>query len=222
VAVFAAAGTRLDLPAWMGQQEERVDVPVLLGAAAHAQGRLLGVLVPPAVAAERRRKPRAHTQREGGTPRAARLALADWTLVVTNVLAELLSVPEALLLARARWQIELLIELWKSHGQIEESRSSDPWRIRCERYAKLIAMVIQHWVLLVGCWTVVARSLAEAARTIRREATCLVGAIRSRRDLAAALGAICRCLHVGCRVDRRVTKPGAVQLLQNTSLGGFS
>lgn len=48
---------------------------------------------------------------------------------------------------RVRWQIELLFKLWKNEGHIDSWRSEKPWRIPCELYAKLIAMVIQHWIL---------------------------------------------------------------------------
>ena len=220
VVVFAADGARLDLPTWLPRQGDRVDIPVTLGAAARLPGRLLGVRVPHAVAAERRRKLRAAAKREGQTPPAARLALAGWTLLVTNVPADRLSVAEALVLARARWQIELLFKLWKSHGQIDESRSADPWRVLCEVYAKLTAMVVQHWVLLVGCWVFADRSLTQAAKTVRTEATCLVGAIRSCARLVDALAAIRRCLTAGCQIDRRKTKPSTFQLLLDPSLGG--
>jgi hypothetical protein len=221
-AVCTADGERLDLPVWLGRQGARVDIPVRLGAAARLPGRLLGVRVPQAVADERRRKLRAAAHREGQTPPAARLALADWTLLVTNVPAARLSVPEALVLARARWQIELLFKLWKEHGQLDESRSADKWRVLCEVYAKLIAMVVQHWLLLVGCWVFVDRSLTEAAKTVRREATCLVGAIRSAARLVEALAAIRRCLTTGCRIDRRRRKPSTFQLLLDPALGGLS
>ena len=221
-AVATADGARLDLPTWLGRQEARVDLPVLIGAGARLEGRLLGVRVPQAVADDRRRKLRAAAQREGKTPPAARLALAAWTLLVTNAPAELLSAAEALVLARARWQIELLFKLWKAHGTVDESRSADPWRVLCEVYAKLTAMVIQHWLLLVGGWAVAERSLTEAAATIRREATCLVGAIRSVRGLVAAIAVIRRCLSAGCRIDHRKTKPSTVQLLLDPSLGGLS
>jgi len=222
VAVFAMDGVRLDLPVWLGQQGERVDLPVLLGVEARLPGRLLGVRVPAAVAAERRRKLRAAAQREGQTPPAARLALADWTLLVTNVPADRLSLPEAVVLARARWQIELLFKLWKQHGRIDESRGADPWRVLCEVYAKLIAMVIQHWVLLVGCWIFADRSLTEAAATIRREATCLVGAIRCHARLVEVLAAIRRCLTAGCQIDHRKRKPSTFQLLTDPALGGLT
>jgi hypothetical protein len=222
VAVATADGVRLDLPVWLGQHGAQVEVPVLLGAAARVPGRLLGVRVPQAVADERRRKLHAAAQREGKTPPAARLALADWTLLVTNVPEDRLSVAEALVLARARWQIELLFKLWKAHGKVDESRSADPWRVLCEVYAKLTALVIQHWILLVGCWTVAERSLTEAAATIRREATCLVGAIRSVRRLIAAIAVIRHCLSVGCRIDHRRRTPSLVQLLTDPALGGLT
>jgi hypothetical protein len=222
VAVCAADGTRLEPGTWLPRQGDRVDIPVVLGAAARLPGRLLGVRVPQAVAAERRRKVRAAAKREGQTPPAAKLALADWTLLATNVPTGMLSVPEALVVARARWQIELLFKLWKSHGQLDESRGADPWRVLCEVYAKLIAMVVQHWILLVGCWVFADRSLTEAAKTVRTEATCLVGAIRSLGRLVETLAAIRRCLAAGCQIDRRKAKPSTFQLLTDPTLGGLA
>jgi IS4 transposase len=69
---------------------------------------------------------------------AARLRLADWTILLTNVPPELPSVEEALVLARCRWQIELLWKLWKQHGKIDTWCSEKPYRILTEIYAKLL------------------------------------------------------------------------------------
>lgn len=215
-------GARLDLPAWLARRGPTVDEAVSLGGAARLPARLLGARVPAAVAAERRRKLRAAAKREGETPPAARLALADWTLLVTNAPAERMSVPEALVLARARWQIELLFKLWKSHGRLAASRSAAPWRVLCEVYAKLTALVIQQWVLLVGCWERVDRSLTEAAATIRRETACLISALGHPRRLVACLGMIRDCLQPGCRVQPRKTKPSAYQLWLDPVLIGLN
>jgi hypothetical protein len=217
-----ARGARLDLPAWLAGQGARVDRPVALGAAARLPARLLGARVPQAVADGRRRKLRAAAKREGKAPPAARLALAGWTLLATNAPAERLTLPEALALARARWQVELLFKLWKDEGRLDESRSADPTRILCEVYAKLIAMVVQHWVLLVGLWRCPDRSLTEAAATVRREATCLAGAIGRRGRLVEALRDLGRCLAAGCRIDKRRGRPSAFQLLTDPSLGGLA
>jgi hypothetical protein len=222
VAVFDSAGQRYDLPRWLRRQGEQFDVPVTLGVAAHLPARLLGVRVPRTVAAERRRKLKASAHREGKTPPKATLTLADWTLLVTNVPPAQLSVPEALTLARARWQIELLFKLWKTHGQIAASRSADPWRVLCEVYAKVIAMVIQHWVLLVGCWAYADRSLTEAAKTVRREATWLLAALPSHRRLIEVLAAIQRSMTAGCRIAKHRRKPSTFQLLLDPALGGLT
>jgi hypothetical protein len=222
VALFDAAGQRSDLARWLRRQPGQIDVPVTLGVRAHLPARLLGVRVPRTVAAERRRKLKAAAHRAGKTPPQTTLALADWTLLVTNVPPARLSVPEALALARARWQVELLFKLWKSHGQIDASRSADPWRVLCEVYAKVIAMVIQHWVLLVGCWAYADRSLTEAATTVRREAMWLLAALPAHRRLVDALAAIQRCMTAGCRIAKHRRKPSTFQLLTDPALGGLS
>ena len=120
----------------------------LVGREHRLPARLLVLPVPPTVAQERRRQWRAEARREGQTPSAARLALADWTLWLTNVPPEQLSVQEAGVLARVRWQIELLFKLWKSHGGLDDTRGQRAVRVLCEVYAKLLAMVVQHWTLL--------------------------------------------------------------------------
>jgi hypothetical protein len=178
--------------------------------------------VPHRVAEARRAAIRADAKREGETPSATKLALAAWTLLVTNAPPAVLAIREALVLARARWQIELLVKLWKDQGKLDEWRGADPQRVLCEVYAKLAAMVVQHWVLLTSLWRWPDRSLTEAAATVRREATCLVGAIGRRGRLREALRDVGRCLGVGCRVDKRRGRPSTVQLLTDPALGGLA
>jgi hypothetical protein len=186
---------------------------VQLGARHRLAARLLAVPVPPAVAAARRRKLRAAAREAGRTVSKARLALAGWTLLVTNAPAALLSIAEALVLYRARWQIELLFKLWKQHGHLDEWRSAKPWRILCEVYAKLTALVVQHWCLLVGCWAVPNRSWVQAAQTIRAHAVLWVGALAGLLPLEEALAYLARCLQAGGRLNPRRTHPNTYQLL---------
>ncbi|MDQ2996715.1 MAG: IS4 family transposase [Chloroflexota bacterium] len=201
-------GQRRDLPTFLAAQDmATVDVPIRLGARARLSCRLLAVRVPQEVADQRRRRVRAEAKRRGRTPNATQLVLADWTIVVTNVPPEQLSVREALVLGRARWQIELLFTLWKSHGQIDEWRSEKPSAILCELYAKVIALILQHWIMLVGCWAYANRSLTKAAATVRKHALCLATTLRCGGQLAAAITPIADGLAVGCRINKSQKTP---------------
>jgi hypothetical protein len=221
--VYAGDGRRwkvLDLLAAQGARG-----PVALSLARGAQQRLparrRAVRVRQEVADQRRRRLRATARDRGRTPSAARLAWCDWTLLVTNVPPALLTVREALVVARARWQIELLVKLWKSQGHIDESRSSKPWRVLCEVLAKLLAMVVQHWLLLVSCWAYPDRSLVKAAQTIRTPALHLASALTYPALLCRAIGVIQRCLAAGCRLNPRSKKPNTYQLLLDPVLVGL-
>jgi IS4 transposase len=138
----------------------------------------------------------------------------------TNVPADRLTVAEVLTLARARWQIELLFKRWKSHGTIDESRSQKPYRVLCDVYAKLLAMVVQHWLFLVNLWAYPDRSLVKAAKTVKRRALELARSFRKRTRLVETITSIGQCI-TGCRMNRRKQEPNTYQLLLDASLLGM-
>jgi hypothetical protein len=213
-AVYDAQGQRRDVVTWLETHGgDSVEMPIRLGATHQLPARLLAVRVPQEVADQRRRRLRAEARRKGKTVSATRLALAAWTILVTNVPPDRLSIQEALVLARTRWQIELLFKLWKSQGRVDESRSSKPWRVLCEVYAKLLAMVVQHWLFLVSCWAYPDRSLSKAAQTVRKHALHVASAFQEPTQLTRALTTIQRCLQAGCRMNRRKKQPNTYQLL---------
>lgn len=215
-AVFDIDGNRKEVAQWLASVETtQVDSPVRLGVKAQLPCRLLALRVSGKEANKRRRGIRKAAKRKGQTPSKTRLQLAGWNLFVTNVPNEMLTLPEAMVIARIRWQIELLFKLWKSHGQIDEWRSEKPWRILTEVYAKLLMMVIQHWILLTGCWRQLSRSLPKAAKTIARHALHLAVAFAkgTPERLVEAISIIRRCIASGCRVNNRRKEPATYQLL---------
>jgi hypothetical protein len=215
-AVFDDNGNRKELAKWLASQNTtQVEFPVLLGVKAQLPCRLLALRVSDDEASKRRRQIRKEAKRRGQNPSKNRLQLASWTILGTNTPEKLLNLSEAMVLARVRWQIELLFKLWKSHGQIDEWRSEKPWRILTEVYAKLLAMVIQHWILLTGCWHVPNRSLHKAAKTIARYALHIAVAFAKggRERLVEAISTVCRCLAAGCRLNKRRKEPATYQLL---------
>jgi Transposase DDE domain len=211
-----------DLATHLARQGPQVDLPVTLGETHRLPVRLLAVRVPQEVADQRRRKLRKEARDKGRQVSARRLALAAWVIFVTNAPAELVSLEAGLVLGRVRWQIELLFKLWKSHGHIDESRSTKPWRVLCDVYAKLLAMIIHHWVALIELWGYPDRSLVKAAHTVQKYALQLATGLWSHERTAETLAIIARCLTAGCRMSRRKKQPNTYQLLLAVTESAFA
>lgn len=192
---------------------DKMDMQVQLGAK-RVGCRIIASKVPDEVGDARRDKIKAKRLRKCETPSIKLLQLADWTVICTNIPSELLCLEEGLVLMRTRWQIELLFKLWKSEGHIDESRSEKPFRILCELYAKLIVVIIQHWILLTS-WQYPDRSLVKSVKTIRKHAMNLAIAFASgvKEELLKALKTIVNCLSCGCRINKRKTILHTYQLL---------
>jgi hypothetical protein len=221
VRVVDAAGRSWEQGAFLAARgADRVDAAVALGRDRPLAGRLLAVRVPQAVADRRRQRLRADVRSHGRAPSAARLALAAWTVLFTTAPADRLSLDEALALARARWRVELLVKRWKSGAHLARSRSAKPARVFCELYAKLLAALVQHWLLVAGCWAYPDRSLVKAAATVRRHALALATALGRPTHLAAAIAALRRCLRAGGRINPRRKHPNTYQLLLDPARAG--
>jgi hypothetical protein len=190
---------------WEGQ--------VWVGRSHRLPARLLVTRVPQEVADQRRRRIRKAAREKGVSPSAVALALAEWTILLTNIPPELLTLSEALVVVKVRWQIELLFKLWKSHGQLDTWRSHKEARILCEVYAKLLAMVIQQWVLAIGCWRFAERSLVKAAQVVRDHAVELASAQVRLSRLTEVLQTIQRVLKGTARMNTRKKHPNTYQLL---------
>ena len=156
-------------------------------------------------------------------PRADYLAWCDWTLLVTNCPEELLTWKEVVVLSRARWQIELLFKLWKSHNHLAASRAE--WTA-VERmavfWAKLIGVVVQHWLLLTSTWSDPRRSLWKAARVIRDWIVSLTGALDDLDRLVRVLEEMTRAIRAVARQKLRRRDPSCFQLLLDPELLGWN
>ena len=170
------------------------------------------------MADQRRERLVAEAKRRGQTVSAETLALADWTLLVTDVPCCQLSVLEALVLLRERWQMELLYKLWKHDGQLDQWRSANPWRILCEVYAKLIGLLLQHWLIVVVAWHDPQRSLLKLAQVVRDTGWSIMEALAGFRSLRSALHLIARRMRSGCQMNKRQKHPNSAQLLERQAV----
>jgi hypothetical protein len=207
-------GRVVNLAAWLTEHcpHECLDVEVEL-TAQRFRCRLIAQRVPAEVAARRREHVRAEAADRPSKLRPETLVLCDWTVMVTNLPAEHLTPADALLLLRLRWQIELLFKLWKQTFALDRWRTKLPWQILTEVFAKLLLAVVQHWLLLLGCWGERDRSLVKAARILRTQAFDLAAACTNFAALVRTLQTILPVL-ARCSIRKRKTRPATFQLLE--------
>jgi hypothetical protein len=236
-------GQSWDLVSFLqAQTGDEVDVQVSLGKREWLPVRLIARRVGPEQAKRRRananrsvegkakgvQRPNAHKRRPADTKRKRqrkhrktgkrRLQLLDWTILITNVPKALLSVDEALVLARCRWQIELCWKLWKQVCKVDTWRSAKPYRILTEIYAKLLGCLITHWLTLIECWQAPNRSLVKARQVVQWMAPVLALGVAGVVPLEMMAQRTSQTMASGCTVNARRKRPAAYQLVAQPKL----
>ena len=121
------------------------------------------------------------------------------------------------MLLRERWQMEILYKLWKQYARIDQWRTTNPWRVLCELYAKLIGLLLQHWLMILFAGLDEQRSLVKLAQVVRDTASSLLDALAGNRSLLSVLECIQRRMRSGCQMNKRQKHPNSAQLLQRGS-----
>jgi Transposase DDE domain len=179
--VLLRDGKSVDLLPWLANQPGPfVDRLILLGQEQRLACRLIAWRLPQEQANRRRRKLRQETMsKKGHEPSAARLAWCDWTILVTNVPRDLLTPQEAAVLYRSRWQVELLFKRWKSQGLVADLSGSTVIRQMVRVWSRLLAAIVQHWLVIAGVWGDPTKSLSKAYEAVRAFAGRLAAAYAS-------------------------------------------
>lgn len=140
--------------------------PVRIGKTKQLPGYLIAQRLSQAEANKRRRSIRYRAKRKAQTPSKTLLRLADWNLYITNIEAHRLTPKQIAVLFGIRWQIELMFKAFKSTGKLTVSRSQKPYRRLCEIYAKLIAILMQHTLMLATGYRHIHQSFIKTAKHI--------------------------------------------------------
>ena len=214
--VLSPAGRALELLAWLARQPgPLVDQPIVLGKEQRLACRLIAWRVPKEQADRRRQKLRQEILRKSGQqPSAERLAWCDWTILVTSVPPEMLTAAEALVLYRARWQVELLFKRWKSQDLVAVLSGSTEVRQMVRVWSRLLAALVQHWLVVTSAWGDPTKSLNKVAEAIRPFVNRIVAALPRLQDLLQAVADLCRATAKTCRRNPR-RKPGTFELLND-------
>ena len=217
----AAAGeAAVDLLAWLaGQPGPFVDAAIWLGGD-QLPCRLIAWRLPQEQADRRRQKLRQETRKRGREPSAARLAWCDWTILVTNVPGELMTPPEAVVLYRARWQVELLFKRWKSQDLVAVLSGSTAVRQMVRVWSRLLAALVQHWLVVASVWGDPSRSRVKVCEAIRAFVGRLLTALDDLPSLEQVLADLGKVVGKTCRRNKRV-RPGTLELLNDVSLLEF-
>jgi len=214
-ALFTAQGEALVLPLILPKQVGQLkELEVQVGSRARHPMRLLLLRVPKEVGDKRRKDLLEDARRRGQTVSQETLWLADWTILVTDAPATRLRLEEALVLLRERWQRELLFKWWKQHAQVDEWHTANPWRMLCELYAKLIGVLLQHWLIVLFAWHDPQRSLVKLAQVYRAVGGSIMEALGGFRSLRSAMRLIQRRMRSGCQMNTRRAHPNSAQLLE--------
>jgi hypothetical protein len=222
--VLWADNQRLDLLERLPKQVgERVEWKVDVGADKRVKGvRLLAERVPEEVVKKRHARAIEEARVHQKPVNPLVLEMAQWTIVLTNVPASLLTIEQAFALLRARWQIELLFKLWKQDGLLDQWNGTKPWRVLCEVYAKLLAMVVQHWFVLLSCWDDPHRSLFSVAQVLREQVPTLAHGLCRHLPLRTAVRLMVQSVRGGCSIPARSTRPSTSRLLEGAPLWGLT
>jgi hypothetical protein len=216
--VFTESGQPIDLTYYLknnSQYSNQFELNVTVGTQEHVKARLIVYKLNQEAASRHRARLIENAKKKGRKPRQESLTLCDWNLFITNVEKNKLSLQESLMLYRVRWQIELLFKLWKTHCQLADSLSENPYRILCELYIKLLIVLIQHWIILTGLWVIPERSLVKGVQMIREQSAHLAYVINDNEQLILTLQDIAQRFLIGCSINKRKAKLNTVDLMIN-------
>jgi hypothetical protein len=208
-------GKRLNLMTILPEQVgARCVLLVDVGADRTVKGaRLLIERVPEEVAKKRQERLREEARLHQKPVSQRLMQMAHWSLVLTNVPESMLSFEQVFALLRARWQIELLFKLWKQDALLDEWTSTKPFRVLCEVYAKLLAMVVQHWFVLLAAWDDPHRSLPAVTEVLREQVPVLVHGLMRRLPVRRAVRLMVESVSPACSIPARRTRPSTSRLL---------
>jgi hypothetical protein len=166
------------LAVWRLQTGARYEAQLSVDARQRLAVRLVCQRLPEPVVAQRRRKASAAARKKGHTCSPAYLDGLSWNVFITNTSARQLSFQQVLHLYGIRWQIELFFKVWKSQARLALTGPYRAERVLCSLYARLLALVIFHW--LVAPCRILGRfelSLPKAFHVLRRFALRLLDSL---------------------------------------------
>jgi hypothetical protein len=207
-------GQRVELIDWLEKQGPVFDGSIRYGAEKRLC-RMIAWKLPPEVAERRRKKIMESAKKKDKTPSKARLERCDWAILLTNLPKEKLSMDEARVLYRSRWQIELLFKRWKSQGRVGELTGSTVDRCMVQLWSRLLAAIVQQW-MQCGVWGRAEISLKKVWDVVGSWANALAGIWHEEEMLAGQVERILATVARAARQNPRKSR-STFEMLANPS-----
>jgi hypothetical protein len=113
----------------------------------------------------------------------------------------------------------LLFKLWKSHSGLARYREGAPALERLALfYAKLLGVLLQHWLLLASAWQSQPFSLLKAARLLQEQVKRLLLGLHDNAQVEEILRRLQQEIHDLAQVQPRCDHPSHAQLLNAPEL----
>ena len=214
-------GERLDLENMLKETEGEntfISKPVRIGKTKQLQAYLVAERLSQVETDKRRRSIRYRAKRKAQTPSKTLLRLAGYNLYITNIKAEQLTPKQICVIAGIRWQVELIFKSFKSLSKLNVSRSQKSYRILSEIYAKLIAVLIQHTVMLTAGYRHIQHSFIKTANHIAGYARLIALSFHhSKTELRNTLNTIKQAFESGGSFQRSTGKNTTFRKLQDAT-----
>lgn len=213
-------GKMQELPAFLRLQSAdttEIDREIELGNE-RFRCRLIAVRCSEEVANRRKQKLREELKRKGREPSENQMTMCEWFVLISNVLADMLSIKEACVVYRVRWQIELLFKCYKSDAGLDKSRARTGSSRLVELMAKWLACLLEHVLLAPTGGPLGNTSWRGRVRRVKKWASDLARALGNRDQLIDVLRKILEHLKSLRPKAKRKKNPGTLDLLMNPEL----
>ena len=214
-------GERFSLEKMLKETQEAntfIRKSIRIGKRKQLPGYLIAERLSQAETNKRRRSIRYRAKRKAQTPSKTLLRLAGWNLYITNIEEHQLTPKQIGVIVGIRWQVELMFKSFKSLSKLHVSRSRKPYRILSEIYAKLIALLMQHAVMLGAGYRHIQQSFMKTAKYIAGYARLLTLSFhRSKTALHKTLKVIKRSFENGGTFQKSTGKNTTFRKLQEAT-----
>lgn len=105
--------------------------------------------------------------------------------------------------------------MWKSRAKVLICRSSDPLRQQVEGYARLLGVLVAHWLLVVSGWQYDRLSAVDALHILRAYVPLLQHALTTLHLFSTLMQWLLQELQAAAPLPKRRKTPLAFQLWYN-------